>query len=41
MTRLALVALGRWWTKSLNTDKWNFITYMGSAYPMLALARYG
>ncbi len=32
---------GRWWTKSLNTDKWNFITYSGSAYPMLALARYG
>ena len=34
-------ASGRWWTKSLNTDKWNFITYSGSAYPLLALARYG
>jgi dienelactone hydrolase len=34
-------ASGRWWTKSLNTDKWNYITYSGSAYPMLALARYG
>jgi squalene-hopene/tetraprenyl-beta-curcumene cyclase len=31
---------GRWWTKSLNTDRWHFITYSGSAYPLLALARY-
>ena len=28
---------GRWWTKSLNTDKWNFITYTGTLYPVLAL----
>ncbi|MDX2044963.1 MAG: hypothetical protein SF097_27375 [Acidobacteriota bacterium] len=29
---------GRWWTKSLNTDNWQFITYSGTAYPLLALA---
>ena len=29
---------GRWWTRSLNTDKWHFITYSGSAYPLLALS---
>jgi len=29
---------GRWWTRSLNTDTWNFITYSGTAYPVLALA---
>ena len=29
---------GRWWTRSLNTDKWHFITYSGTAYPLLALA---
>ena len=28
---------GRWWTRSLNTDKWHFITYSGTAYPLLAL----
>jgi len=28
---------GRWWTKSLNTDKWNFITYTGTLYPVMAL----
>ena len=28
---------GRWWTKSLNTDKWSFITYTGTLYPVLAL----
>jgi squalene-hopene/tetraprenyl-beta-curcumene cyclase len=29
---------GRWWTKSLNTENWQFITYSGTAYPLLALA---
>lgn len=29
---------GRWWTKSLNTDKWHFITYSGTAFPVQALA---
>jgi hypothetical protein len=29
---------GRWWTKSLNTNNWQFITYSGTAYPLLALA---
>lgn len=28
---------GRWWTKSLNTDKWHFITYTGTLYPVMAL----
>jgi squalene-hopene/tetraprenyl-beta-curcumene cyclase len=28
---------GRWWTRSLNTDEWHFITYSGTAYPLLAL----
>ncbi|MCH2204166.1 MAG: hypothetical protein MK102_19545 [Fuerstiella sp.] len=28
---------GRWWTRSLNTDDWHFITYSGTAYPLLAL----
>ena len=28
---------GRWWTRSLNTEKWHFITYSGTAYPLLAL----
>ncbi len=32
---------GRWWTRSLNTDKYHFITYSGTAYPVLALARCG
>lgn len=30
-------ASGRWWTRSLNTDKWHFITYSGTALPLLAL----
>lgn len=30
-------ASGRWWTKSLNTDSWHFITYSGTAFPILAL----
>ncbi len=32
---------GRWWTRSLNTDKYHFITYSGTAYPLLALAKCG
>ncbi|WP_278469878.1 prenyltransferase/squalene oxidase repeat-containing protein [Gimesia maris] len=28
---------GRWWTRSLNTDRWHFITYSGTFYPLLAL----
>jgi squalene-hopene/tetraprenyl-beta-curcumene cyclase len=28
---------GRWWTRSLNTDKSHFITYSGTAFPLLAL----
>ncbi|MFO0868592.1 MAG: hypothetical protein U0935_06545 [Pirellulales bacterium] len=32
---------GRWWTRSLNTDSWHFITYSGTAYPLLALAACG
>ncbi len=31
-------ASGRWWTRSLNTDGWHFITYSGTLYPLLALA---
>ncbi len=30
---------GRWWTRSLNTDQWHFITYSGTCYPLLALAK--
>jgi squalene-hopene/tetraprenyl-beta-curcumene cyclase len=29
---------GRWWTRSLNTDSWHFITYSGTAFPVLALS---
>jgi len=32
---------GRWWTRSLNTDKSHFITYSGTAFPLLALAMCG
>jgi squalene-hopene/tetraprenyl-beta-curcumene cyclase len=32
---------GRWWTRSLNTDKYHFITYSGTCYPILALAKCG
>lgn len=32
---------GRWWTRSLNTDRYHFITYSGTAYPLLALAKCG
>lgn len=28
---------GRWWTRSLNTESWHFITYSGTAFPLLAL----
>jgi squalene-hopene/tetraprenyl-beta-curcumene cyclase len=28
---------GRWWTRSLNTDGPHFITYSGTAYPLVAL----
>ena len=28
---------GRWWTRSLNTDSYHFITYSGTVYPLLAL----
>ena len=30
---------GRWWTRSLNTDKYHFITYTGTLYPIAALAK--
>ena len=29
---------GRWWTRSLNTDSWHFVTYSGTLYPLRALA---
>ena len=29
---------GRWWTRSLNTDSWHFITYSGTTLPLRALA---
>jgi squalene-hopene/tetraprenyl-beta-curcumene cyclase len=29
---------GRWWTRSLNRDGWQFISYSGTLYPLLALA---
>jgi squalene-hopene/tetraprenyl-beta-curcumene cyclase len=32
---------GRWWTRSLNRDGWQFITYSGTVYPLLALAMCG
>jgi squalene-hopene/tetraprenyl-beta-curcumene cyclase len=31
-------ASGRWWTRSLNSEKWHFITYSGTAFPLLALS---
>ena len=31
-------ASGRWYTRSLNRDAWQFITYSGTAYPLLALS---
>ena len=32
---------GRWWTRSLNTDTYHFITYSGTAFPVLALGLCG
>ena len=32
---------GRWWTRSLNNDRFHFITYSGTVYPLLALAKAG
>jgi squalene-hopene/tetraprenyl-beta-curcumene cyclase len=32
---------GRWWTRSLNTDRHHFITFSGTCYPLLALAKCG
>jgi len=32
---------GRWWTRSLNTDNFHYITYSGTAFPLLALAKCG
>ena len=32
---------GRWWTRSLSTDKHHLITYSGTVYPLLALAKCG
>lgn len=32
---------GRWWTRSLNTDNSHFITFSGTCYPLLALAKCG
>ncbi|MBS0211217.1 MAG: terpene cyclase/mutase family protein [Planctomycetes bacterium] len=34
-------ASGRWWTRSLNTDKSHYITYSGTAYPLWALQMCG
>jgi squalene-hopene/tetraprenyl-beta-curcumene cyclase len=34
-------ASGRWWTRSLNTDAFHYISYSGTAFPLLALARCG
>jgi squalene-hopene/tetraprenyl-beta-curcumene cyclase len=31
-------ASGRWWTKSLNTEQYHFITYSGTAFPLWALS---
>jgi len=30
---------GRWWTRSLNTDGPHYITYSGTTFPLLALAK--
>ena len=34
-------ASGRWWTRSLNTDSWHFITFSGTLYPLVALEKCG
>ena len=31
-------ASGRWYTRSLNRDGWQFIPYSGTVYPLLALS---
>jgi squalene-hopene/tetraprenyl-beta-curcumene cyclase len=31
-------ASGRWWTRSLNRDGWQFISYSSTVYPLLALS---
>ena len=32
-------ASGRWWTRSLNRDRRHYITFSGTAYALLALAK--
>lgn len=32
---------GRWWTRSLNTDSYHFITYSGTIYALAALDKCG
>lgn len=32
---------GRWWTRSLNTDEWHYVTFSGTLYPLTALTKYG
>ena len=32
---------GRWWTRSLNTDTYHFITFSSTGYALLALAKCG
>ncbi|REJ69356.1 MAG: hypothetical protein DWQ31_04630 [Planctomycetota bacterium] len=32
---------GRWWTRSLSSDRYHYITYTGSMYPLAALAACG
>jgi len=32
---------GRWWTRSLNTDEWHYVTFSGTIYPVTALIKYG
>lgn len=34
-------ASGRWWTRSLNTEYWQFSTYHGTAHALLALGMCG
>jgi squalene-hopene/tetraprenyl-beta-curcumene cyclase len=31
---------GRWWTRSLNEDRWHFITFSGTAFAVSALDRF-
>ena len=32
---------GRWWTRSLNTDNYHFMTYSATAYALVALHKAG